>query len=193
MSQFADIPAATEFIQAPGTPGAPGGSLTPAADSSLKRFFSFPNPVNEYAARSTAGIVVVLALVAVLAQWEWLVGVIAAGFILRLAFGPRISPAALLSVKVLAPRFGEPRLVPGPPKRFAQGIGALLSLAAFALLLSGAALPGWTLIAFLIVAASLEAFVGLCLGCKIFGFLARRGLIPEGICEECANIGLRKP
>ena len=190
MSQLSDIPAATEFIQVPVASGATGA---PAASGALKRFFAFPNPVNEYAARCTAAIVVLLALVSVVAQWEWLVGVVAAGFILRLASGPRISPAALLSVKVLAPRFGEPRLVPGPPKRFAQGIGAVLSLAAFILLLAGAPLAGWTLIAFLIVAASLEAFAGLCLGCKIFGFLQRRGLIPAGICEECANVGLRTP
>lgn len=179
MSQLADVPAATDFIALP----APGR---------LARFFAFPNPVNEYAARCTAGIVVVLALVAVLTQWHWLVAVIAAGFVLRLAFGPRISPAALLSVKVLAPRFGAPKLVPGPPKRFAQGIGAVLSIAAFALLLAGVPVVAWALVIMLIIAASLEAFVGLCLGCVIFGVLQRRGLIPAGICEECANFSLRQ-
>lgn len=181
MSQLAEIPTATEFIQAP-----------LPRNGALKRFFAFPNPVNEYAARCTAGIVVVLALVAVLTQWDWLVGAITAGFVLRLAFGPRISPAALLSVKVLAPRFGEPKLVPGPPKRFAQGIGAALSATALALLLAGVPLAGWTLMTFLIVAASLEAFIGLCLGCIIFGVLARRGLIPASVCEECATFSLRK-
>ena len=40
-------------------------------------------------------------------------------------------------------------------------------------------------------AASLEAFVGLCLGCKIFGVLMRFGLIPEDVCEECNNVGAR--
>ncbi|NVM98623.1 DUF4395 domain-containing protein [Arthrobacter sp. SDTb3-6] len=180
MTAFNDhLPSATEFIQVPRAGG-------------LRRLFAFPNPVNEYAARSTAGIVVALALAALVSGQAWLVAVIAAGFVLRLAFGPRISPAALLSVKVLAPRFGRPKLVPGPPKRFAQGIGAVLSIGAIALLLSGASLAGWTLIVLLLVAASLEAFVGLCLGCAIFGILQRRGLIPAGICEECANFSFRK-
>ena len=183
MSHLADIPAATEFIQPEFVP--------PAESGLLKRVFAFPNPVNEYAARCTAGIVVVLTLVAILSQWEWLVGVIAAGFILRLAFGPRISPAALVSVKVLAPRFGPAKLVPGPPKRFAQGMGVFMSVAAFILLLSGAPLVGWALMALLLVAASLEAFIGLCLGCMIFGVLVRRGLIPAGICDECANVSFR--
>ena len=186
MTQLANIPAATEFIQ----PG--GGAAAQPGPGALQRFFAFPNPVNEYAARCTAGIVVVLALAAVLTRWDWLVAVIAAGFVLRLAFGPRVSPAALLSVKILAPRFGEPKLVPGPPKRFAQGIGTVLSLAAFGLLLSGAAPAAWALLGFLIVAASLEAFAGLCLGCKAFGVLQRRGLVPAGACEECATVGLRK-
>ncbi|ALE06529.1 hypothetical protein AL755_15470 [Arthrobacter sp. ERGS1:01] len=176
MSSLSDrIPTATEFIQAP-RPGR------------LKRFFAFPNPVNEFAARFTAGIVVVLSLTAVLTGQVWLVAVIAAGFVLRLAFGPRISPAALLSVKVLAPLLGEPRLVPGPPKRFAQGIGAVLTLAALVLLLAGASPAGWILMLLVVVAASLESMFGVCLGCIIFGVLARRGLIPESICEECANI-----
>lgn len=171
------LPSATEFIQVP-KPGR------------LRRIFAFPNPVNEFAARFTAGIVVVLALVAVITGQTWLVGLIAAGFVLRLAFGPRISPAALLSVNVLAPLLGEPRLVPGPPKRFAQGIGVVLSAAAFVLLLAGASLAGWTLIVLLVVAASLEAFIGLCLGCAIFGVLQRRGIIPAGICEECAKFSV---
>jgi hypothetical protein len=44
----------------------------------------------------------------------------------------------------------------------------------------------------LIVAASLEAFAGFCLGCVIFGFLQRRGLIPQEVCEACNNISLRR-
>ncbi len=180
MTQFTSNHAvATEFIQVP-------------RPSMLKRVFAFPNPVNDHAARFTAGIVVVLALVALVGQLPWLVGVIAVGFVLRLAFGPRISPAALLSVKVLAPLAGEPKLVPGPPKRFAQGIGAVLSATAFILLVSGGSLPGWTLMVLLVVAASLEAFIGFCLGCAIFGFLMRRGVIPAGICEECASVGVTK-
>src|SRR5690349_14725166 len=91
-----------------------------------RKVFEFPNPVNEYAARITAGLVVVLAAVTLLTGWGWGLAVIAAGFWLRVLFGPRISPLAQLSVKVLAPRLGRAKLVPGPPKRFAQGIGAAM-------------------------------------------------------------------
>jgi hypothetical protein len=154
--------------------------------------FAFPNPVNEYAARITAGLVVVLAGVTLLSGIGWGLAIIAAGFWLRVLFGPRISPLALLSVKVLAPRLGRAKLVPGPPKRFAQGIGAAVSTGAAALFVTGLAPAAWILLAVLIVAASLEAFAGFCLGCVIFGFLQRRGMIPEDVCEACNNVSLRQ-
>jgi hypothetical protein len=154
--------------------------------------FAFPNPVNEYAARITAGLVVVLAVVTLLSGIGWGLAIIATGFWLRVLFGPRISPLALLSVKVLAPRLGRAKLVPGPPKRFAQGIGAAVSTGAAALFVAGLAPAAWILLAVLIVAASLEAFAGFCLGCAIFGFLQRRGMIPEDVCEACNNVSLRQ-
>lgn len=154
--------------------------------------FAFPNPVNEYAARVTAGLVVVLAVVTAATGSPGGLLAIAVGFWLRVLFGPRISPLALLSVKVITPRLGKVKLVPGPPKRFAQGIGAAVSTAALLLLSSGAAAAAWTLLGILVVAASLEAFAGFCLGCAIFGFLQRRGAIPEDVCEACNNISLRR-
>ena len=175
---------------------APSGTPAPApartSGIGWRTVFAFPNPVNEYAARITAGLVVLLSAVTLLTGFGWGLAAIAAGFWLRVLFGPRVSPLALLSVKVLAPRLGKTRLVPGPPKRFAQGIGAAMSTTAAVLLAVGLAPVAWILLAVLIVAASLEAFAGFCLGCAIFGFLQRRGLIREDVCEACNNISLRR-
>jgi hypothetical protein len=154
--------------------------------------FAFPNPVNEYAARVTAGLVVVLALATAATGSGWGLLAIAAGFWLRVLFGPRISPLALLSVKVITPRLGKVKLVPGPPKRFAQGMGAVVSTTALVLFLAGAQPAAWTVLGILIVAASLEAVLAFCLGCLIFGFLQRRGLIPADVCEACNDISLRR-
>lgn len=158
----------------------------------MRSLFAFPNPVNEYAARITAGLVVLLALGTAVTGSVWGLLAIAAGFWLRVLFGPRVSPLALLSVKVIAPRLGRTRLVPGPPKRFAQGIGAVMSTLALALFLSGAEPAAWTVLGILVVAASLEAFAGFCLGCRAFALLQSRGLIPEDVCEACNNISLRR-
>ncbi|MCY1674391.1 DUF4395 domain-containing protein [Pseudarthrobacter sp. SL88] len=154
--------------------------------------FAFPNPVNEYAARVTAGLVVLAAIGTALSGSVWGLAAIAAGFWLRLLFGPRISPLALLSVKVITPRLGKVKLVAGPAKRFAQGMGAVVSTAALILFIAGAVPASWAVLGVLIVAASLEAFLAFCLGCVIFGWLQRRGLIPEDVCEACNNISLRR-
>ena len=71
-------------------------------------------------------------------------------------------------------------------------MGAAISTVSLVLFLAGAQPIAWTVLGLLIVAASLEAFAGLCLGCLIFGFLQRRGMIPEDICEACNNISLRR-
>lgn len=177
---------------------APGAAVAPVAPrrSLLSRVFPFPDPVNEFAARSTAGIIVVLSG-AVLALGlatgaGWGLWVIAAGFWLRLAWGPRFSPAGRLAVHVIAPRLGAARLVAGAPKRFAQGIGAAVSTAAALFFTAG--LPGaaWAALAVLIAAASLEAFAGFCLGCWIFGRLQLAGWVPASACEACSNIALRR-
>ena len=170
----------------------PGSASTQQRGLDWRAVFAFPNPVNEYAARITAGLVVLLAAATFLAGSGLGLAVIAAGFWLRVLFGPRVSPLALLSVKVLAPRLGRAKLVPGPPKRFAQGIGAAVSTAAAVLFFAGLAPAAWGLLAVLVAAASLEAFAGFCLGCTIFGFLQRRGMIPEDVCEACNNISLRQ-
>ncbi len=46
---------------------------------------------------------------------------------------------------------------------------------------------------FLCVAAFLESVLAICLGCIIFGWLMRRGIIPPVVCEACNNINLRAP
>lgn len=154
--------------------------------------FSFPNPVNEKAARVVASGVVVLAVAALATSWRWLLIVLAIGFALRVAWGPRFSPLGLLATKVAAPRLGEPRLVPGPPKRFAQAIGLTFSLAATLLAYAfGAETAAWVVTGMLAAAAFLEAAFALCLGCQVFALLMRAGIVPQTVCEECANIWAR--
>src|ERR687890_241642 len=104
----------------------------------MRSLFAFPDPVNEKAARTVAAGVVVLALLALMTGWTWLGGVIAAGFVARVLMGPTLSPLGRLASEVIAPRLGEPKHVPGPPKRFAQGMGAVMTTAALVAWLAGA-------------------------------------------------------
>jgi hypothetical protein len=152
--------------------------------------FSFPDPVDEVSARLVAGGVVLLSALALASGWSWLVAVIACGFIARVLTGPTLSPLGQLVTRVIRPRLPvEPRLVPGPPKRFAQAIGATVTTAAAVLALvfdqQGAV---QVLLAGMIVAATLESVFAICLGCKAFALLMRLGVIPEGVCERCASL-----
>ena len=163
--------------------------------SAVRRLLTFPDPVNEYAARGVAAGVVVMSATYVLTGWWWVLALLASGFVARVASGPRFSPLGLFVTKVAVPRLGLPtRLTPGPPKRFAQAIGATLSLAAVVALIGfDTAGPSRVLIAMILVAASLEAFVGFCLGCWIFARLMRAGFIPEAVCEACADLSRQRP
>ncbi len=160
----------------------------------MSEWFRFPDPVNDVAARLVAGGVVLLTLTILVGQLPWLMFLLAFGFLARVASGPRFSPLALLVTRVIEPRIGiEPRPTPGPPKRFAQAIGATLSTAAVALyFLSGFHTAAYVLVGMVAVAASLESFVGFCLGCWIFSLLMRVGVIPESVCEACADIARRR-
>jgi hypothetical protein len=161
----------------------------------VRRFFSFPHPVNEVSARLVAGGVVIMSLATIALDQPWLTAVIAYGFLARVLTGPTASPLGQLVTRVITPRLSvTPKPVPGPPKRFAQGIGAVLSISAAVLALGfGQITIAYVLLGLLIVAATLESVFAICLGCKIFAVLMRVGLIPENVCVECNNIWLRTP
>ncbi len=154
----------------------------------------FPDPVNEVSARLVAGGVVVMACCAIALDQPWLFVVIAYGFIARVVAGPTLSPLGQLVTRIVTPRLPvAPKPVPGPPKRFAQGIGAAFSATAAVLALGfGHRGAADIVLGLLVVAASLEAFAGVCLGCKVFAFLMRRGVIPESVCVECADVSSRR-
>ena len=163
--------------------------------SDRAKLISFPDPVDEVSARLVATGVVLLAGATIILDVPWLTVPLALGFIARVLTGPKLSPLGLLVTRVIRPRLAvKPRLVPGPPKRFAQGVGVVFSSTAAVLALG---LDVWgaaqVVLGLLVVAASLEAFVGLCLGCRAFALLMRAGIIPEAVCERCNDIWATAP
>jgi hypothetical protein len=155
----------------------------------MRSLFSFPNPVNEVSARLVAAGVVLMSALTIALDLKWMTVVIAYGFVARVLTGPTLSPLGQLVTRVVTPRLSlPPRPVPGPPKRFAQGMGAAFSLSA--LVLTG--LGYWTaaeaMLGLLVVAATLESALGICLGCMTFGLLMRAGVVPDEVCERCNDI-----
>ena len=158
----------------------------------MSKFFSFPNPVNETSARIVAGGAVIMGIAFVLSGNGWVLLPLTYGFIARVLTGPRLSPLGRLATQVLTPRLSfEHRFVPGPPKRFAQGVGAAFTITASVLFVLGATGAAQIVIALLVVAAFLESAFAVCLGCIGFGLLMKIGVIPEAVCEECNNFTAR--
>lgn len=154
--------------------------------------FSFPDPVNEVSARLVAAGVVLMCVLTIALQAPWLTAVIAYGFLARVLTGPMLSPLGQFVTRVVTPRLRvAPRPVPGPPKRFAQAIGAAFSGAAALLALAlGLDTAAYVLLGLLVAAATLESAFGYCLGCRAFALLMRAGVIPSEVCERCADIRL---
>lgn len=152
----------------------------------------FPSPVNEKAARTVAAGVFALSVLTIATGQLWLSAVLAYGFIARTLTGPTLSPLGQLATRVIAPQLGAPRQVPGPPKRFAQAIGAVVTSTAAVLHFAfGITTAPLILLGIICVASGLEAFLAVCIGCVVFGFLMRIRVIPESICEDCADVSRR--
>lgn len=154
----------------------------------MRDLFSFPNPVNETSARFVAGVVAVLAVVAIAFQQGWLLPVLAYGFVARALTGPTLSPLGLVATRVVTPRLHMThRYSPGPAKRFAQSIGAVFTVTA-SLLWYAAGLHTAAVVLAGVIAlfASLESGLGLCVGCKSFYVGMRLGIVPPSVCEDCS-------
>jgi hypothetical protein len=156
----------------------------------------FPNPVNEKAARVVAGGVVLMSAATLLLsladrRWLWLTVPLAYGFLARVLTGPTLSPLGQVATRVVAPRLGAARLVPGPPKRFAQAIGTAFTVTAVVLVALHADRGAQALLGIMVVFATLESVFALCVGCRVFALLMRLGVVPESVCEACSDISSR--
>jgi hypothetical protein len=135
----------------------------------------------------------VVALVTLATSAYWLLVPLAYGFWARVLTGPTLSPLGQFATRVAAPRLGEPKYVAGPPKRFAQAMGAAITTSAAILALGfDATTAADVLLVLLVAAAALESIVAFCLGCQVFSVLMRAGIVPDDICVECANLDFNR-
>ena len=100
----------------------------------------------------------------------------AALFATAVTRGVQRTPVAALFRAVVRPRLTPPAHLEDPePPRFAQGVGLVFALVALVGFLSGATTLGYVATGFALVAALLNATIGLCLGCEVY-LLGRRVL-----------------
>ncbi len=158
----------------------------------MSKRFPFPNPANETSARLVAGGVVLISVAFLLTNSTLILVALTYGFAARVVAGPAFSPLALFVTRVVTPKLNfNHKFVPGPSKRFAQTIGFIFAATALTLTLLDYSLSAKLVIAALIFAATLESVFAICLGCIMFSFLMKRGVIPQSVCESCNDISLR--
>ncbi len=158
----------------------------------MTKRFPFPNPANETSARLVAGGVVIISTAFLLTNSTLILLALTYGFAARVIAGPAFSPLALLVTRIVTPKLNfNHKFVPGPPKRFAQTIGLTFAASALVLTLLDYSFAANLVIAALIFAATLESVFAICLGCIMFSFLMKLGVIPQSVCESCNDITLR--
>ena len=158
----------------------------------MARVSRFPSIVDDVSVRLVAAVVLAAGVVALAAHQWWLYALLAADFVARAGWGPSASPVARLVQRWVRPRVHlAPRHTAGPPKRFAAAIGAVLTAAATVSWLAGASLPVVLIGVVMVVFPALEALAGVCVGCTVFGWLIRAGLVPDSVCLDCADITRR--
>ena len=166
--------------------------MAQTAQDATPRISRFPSIVDDVSVRLVAGVVLLLGGLALAAHQWWLYAVLAADFVLRAGWGPAASPVGRLVQRSVRPRVPvPPRHTAGAPKRFAASVGAVVTVAATACWLAGADLAVVLLGTVMVVFPALEALAGLCVGCVVFGWLARAGVLPESVCLECADLSRR--
>jgi hypothetical protein len=124
--------------------------------------------------RFAAGVTtVVLALTLVLNN-PWPLAVQAVVFAISVVFGVQASPYGLLFKRLIRPRLGPPGELEGAaPPRFAQLVGLVFAVIGLVGYLAGVDVLGIVATGFALVAAFVNAAVGLCLGCEAYLLIQR--------------------
>jgi hypothetical protein len=108
-------------------------------------------------------------------------------FALRVSLGIGASPVGLAAKWLV--RWRAPQWVSARPKRFAWSLGLVMSAAMAAITNLGirGALPLSVCLVCLAL-MWLESVLGLCLGCEIYAFMARRGWVGrDDVVEICSD------
>jgi hypothetical protein len=124
--------------------------------------------IDERAPRFNQVVVGLVALLAVVTGWWWLLAVLALQLALGLTLGRRWCVACVFYFEVLQPRFGEGRLEDARPPRFANMVGLVVLGAASLAYALGLAALGATLGLLVAALALLAATTGFCAGCAAY-------------------------
>jgi hypothetical protein len=134
-----------------------------------------PKPIDPRGPRFNQAILTVGLLIGFLLDVRVIAPIFAVILFLGAAFGPRYGPFLRLYADVVKPRLAPPSEFEDPrPPRFAAAIGVAFLTAATIAFAFGAVAAGWTLALIVAALAGLAAVTGICVGCEVYLFIARR-------------------
>ena len=151
--------------------------------------------VNEREARAAAGLTMVIGAVAFAYAYftrqyiplQVVASLFFVEFLIRVTAGIRYSPIGMIARGMTLSQ--PPEWVPAKPKRFAWTLGLMMAFAMTVITNSG--IRGYlprTICLICLTLMWMESALGLCVGCRIYGLLVRRGWIcsdPDlGLCAE---------
>lgn len=133
--------------------------------------------VDHSALRTNQAFIIGLLVAAFVVNEVWLAALVAAVMLVGTVW-PKAALFQQIYYRLLRKRLVEPDLLEDNPEphRFAQGLGGTVlvgGLLAFAL---GAPVVGWVLVWLVILLAAVNLFVGFCVGCFVYYWLARMSL-----------------
>jgi hypothetical protein len=136
---------------------------------------SAPKPIDPRGPRFNQAVLTVALLVGFLVDAKVVVPVFAVVLLLGAAFGSKYGPFLRLYADVIRPRLQPAADLEDPrPPRFAAAIGVAFLTAATIAFAAGASGLGWALALIVAALAGLAAVTGICVGCEVYLFLARR-------------------
>jgi hypothetical protein len=136
--------------------------------------------IDSWAPRFNQATIGLLSLVAVVAGWWWLLGLLALQLVVGLTFGRRYCLPCLAYFELVQPLVGEGPLEDARPPRFANMVGAAVLAAAAVAWAAGLATIGVVLGSLVTGLALLAAVTGFCTGCeayKLGSLLLRRPFV----------------
>lgn len=125
---------------------------------------------------------------------KYVISIFLLDFLVRVLVSPRFSPSLIIGRLIV--RGQTPEYVGAPPKKFAWGIGVVLSATMFILMVVVNSYSPITGIICLICLAFLffESVFGICLGCKFYPlfFKKKPELCPGEVCERRSKQAIQK-
>lgn len=163
-------------------------------DSAATATAAAPTGVDPRGPRFTAGVTAIIALVIVglgLAGQTVAATVVLAGLVALFAWGTfagvRRHPFGVFFRAVIRPRLRPPAELEDPrPPTFAQGVGLTVTVIGLVLQLVGVPTAAPIAAAAAFVAAFLNSVFGLCLGCLLYLWLVRVGVIRHRAAADAA-------